>query len=114
MKTKKFFKRLLAVVMALVLSNVFTTVERAEAAECPHGDNETYTTLVYARNLYDKHEVDEITIIYDTDGNVEEVRVERIECTITTVQRYYEKRCIRCNTYKETFIEEDVTHSYSH
>lgn len=97
MGKKKLFKRLLAVVMALVLSNVVTTVERAEAASCPpHG--EYYDMLVYARTLYDEHTVYWTVTVTDDKGNVRDETIVPVECKIHWQQYYYEVRCKRCNT----------------
>lgn len=111
MGKKKFLKRLLAFTLVLVLSNVVTIVERAEAATCEHLEH--YTTQVYARTLLDTHKVEVLKYIYDTDGKVERVETERIECVISRIQRYYEVRCKSCNTYLATYDTiSSETHSY--
>ncbi|MBR6642549.1 MAG: hypothetical protein IKL28_02675 [Lachnospiraceae bacterium] len=113
MRKKKFFKRLLALVMALVLSNVVTTAGRAEAATCEHLVH--YSTQVYARNLYSTHMIEISTTVYNTDGSVKDEKVEEIVCTVSQVQRYYENRCKSCNAYINTYdtISQEK-HSYCH
>ena len=101
MRKKKFFKRLLALVMALVLSNMVTTAGRAEAATCEHLVH--YSTQVYARTLIKTHGIDKVETIFDENGNVESVETEHIECVISQIQRYYEIRCKSCNEYIATY-----------
>ena len=117
MGKKKLFKRLLAVVMALVLSNVFTTVERAEAASCPpHG--EYYDTLVYARTLTEKHDVKIRVYAEDQYGNKIDITDNLaspvyVTCTISQKQYYYEVRCKRCNAKMGSYDYRDpAVHSY--
>jgi len=102
MGKKKLFKRLLAVVMALVLSNVFTTVERAEAASCPP-HREYYEEEVGAVHNGYQHKVRVPCYIKNANGayvtignNTEEKRY--VWCTVTFFDVCVSVRCKNCDT----------------
>ncbi|MBP3595673.1 MAG: hypothetical protein J6J44_14220 [Lachnospiraceae bacterium] len=102
MGKKKLFKRLLAVVMALVLSNVVTTVERAEAATCEHVEH--YSQLVYSRLVTEKHDVKIRVYAEDQYGNKIDITDNLaspvyVTCTKSKQQYYYDIRCKRCNEF---------------
>lgn len=79
---KKFFKRLLALTLALVLSNAVTTVERAEAATCPpHG--EYYDEEKGAVHNGYQHKVQVDYYVYDEFGR-------KVTLTSVTGEKYYE------------------------
>ena len=108
MRKKKLFKKLLALVMALVLSNAVTTVERAEAASCPpHGEYYDEERGAIHNGYQHKVQVD----YYVENEFHEDVPLTSITgvkyyewCTVTFFDVYVSVRCKKCNI--------EMTHYY--
>ena len=99
---KKFFKSLMAVTLAVVLSNVGGTVAKAEAGNCPpHG--KTYEQELSVRTYDKKHYVKKNYYVYDEFGNVIDLstltgKTYYEACIITFYEGYVSIRCTKCNT----------------
>lgn len=118
MGKKKLFKRLLAVVMALVLSNVVTTMERAEAATCPpHGSYydsvrnviESEGTHRVKKRVYG---VDENGFLIDITDNL--LNPEYVICKVKAQYIEVDVKCTKCNTIVGGYNYTTEEHSYSY
>ena len=98
-KKRKFFKRLLALALALVLSNVVSNVERAEAATCPPHE-EYYETVMSVRDIGGPHRVQKHFYAYDDQGNLVDItdllEPVYVTCIVSMQEEYRIVRCKKC------------------
>ena len=118
MKKKKLFKRLLALVMALVLSNVVTTVERAEAAECPpHGSY--YDSISNVIESEGTHQAKKRVFGLDENGNLVDItdsllNPEYVTCVVNSQYIEIAVKCTKCNATVGGYNYTVEEHSYSY
>lgn len=117
-KMKKFFKKLMVVVLAVAVSCVGVRTEEAEAGTCPHLPEYLDRIVMHVRDTGYIHYVEEDFYVLDEDGamiNLSDLTGQDyyVKCIVKVQEETVLHRCRVCLYHESLFTyTSSVKHSY--